>query len=355
MPKCGCGQLLCACSIKGKSPLTVTGNGTPDHPYEISLEHDGKKDCQAITECVGENLTDLLGYDKTTGKIGITYKGAHGCDAIADCVGEHATDGLVYDKTTRHLKVVTNCDETMACVSGRLSQLIDSTDPGGNALQIHGGKLLVKPAESGSPWDCNQTVTCMAARLGPGLQTAGTGDAQKFEVKTVPGIAPSGGGITVTDQGVRLDPAFQHQIRGAWAQAQRNQPLALKMEREPASHQVVAMNLPVSMSGARLDAGVLVLEEPGIWTVHASVDYAFTALPPAGKHNMIYWEVEGPVGDGTYGGVDAVAPTRRYGSAKSGIVIVQPGKPVACRVMAWRANDSATANIVTAEIGAAKV
>ncbi|MFC1418742.1 hypothetical protein [Streptacidiphilus cavernicola] len=356
--KCGCGQLLCSCAIRAEDPLQISGNGTPDTPYLIKLVHGGKTDCAAVAACVGEHVTDLVGYDEAAGTIGLVYKGQKGCGAVTECLSEHLGPHIVYDRTSGRFEATTNCDATMACVVGRLDQLLNTTDPGGNALQVHDGKLLVKPAESGSPWDCDLTVACLAGRLGDGLAVDGSGDTARFRVQAVPGLSPTGGGLTVTDAGVRLDPQFQAQIRSAWGQVQRNQGMPLIQEKERAANPngvVVSMNLALQLSGAKLDAGALLLEEPGIWTVSANIEFAFRANPVANYHNMIYWDVTNLIGDGSYGGVDALAVGRRYGSSKSGIAIVQPGKPVRVAMAAWRADNSGACDLVGAEIGAAKV
>ncbi|MFC1418744.1 hypothetical protein [Streptacidiphilus cavernicola] len=204
--KCGCGQLLCSCVIKTEDPLQISGNGTPDTPYLIKLSHDGKTDCAAVVACVGDvGLGDFLVYDKGTNKISVGYKGATGCNAVADCVSEHLGHGLAYDRASRVITTVTDCPATMQCVEDNLASLLDISDPGGNALQVApGGKLLVKPAESGSPWDCNLTLQCLSTHTDGTLQVTGAGDAAKVGIKPRPdsGLLLDGQGV-----GILVDPA----------------------------------------------------------------------------------------------------------------------------------------------------
>jgi hypothetical protein len=55
--------------VRGAAPVTVTGNGSVQQPYVISLGQDGQTGCEAITACVAQNLGPGLAYDKGTGKI----------------------------------------------------------------------------------------------------------------------------------------------------------------------------------------------------------------------------------------------------------------------------------------------
>lgn len=68
MARCGCAG-SCSCVIQGASPVAVTGNGSPQQPYIISLGFDGETGCAAITACVAENLGPGLVYDDASGEI----------------------------------------------------------------------------------------------------------------------------------------------------------------------------------------------------------------------------------------------------------------------------------------------
>ncbi|MFG2225396.1 hypothetical protein [Streptomyces sp. NPDC048644] len=68
MARCGCSG-SCSCVVRGAAPITVTGNGSVQQPYLISLGQDGQTGCEAITACVAQNLGPGLTYDKGTGKI----------------------------------------------------------------------------------------------------------------------------------------------------------------------------------------------------------------------------------------------------------------------------------------------
>ena len=68
MARCGC-QGSCSCVVQGASPITVTGNGSVQQPYIISLSLDGQTGCAAITACIASNLGPGLVYDQGTGDI----------------------------------------------------------------------------------------------------------------------------------------------------------------------------------------------------------------------------------------------------------------------------------------------
>jgi len=68
MARCGCGG-TCSCVVQGVSPVTVTGNGSVQQPYVISLSQGGQTGCAAITACVGANLGPGLRFDAATGRI----------------------------------------------------------------------------------------------------------------------------------------------------------------------------------------------------------------------------------------------------------------------------------------------
>ena len=59
MARCGC-QGSCSCVIQGASPITVTGNGSVQQPYIITLSLNGQSGCAAITACVAANLLSLI-------------------------------------------------------------------------------------------------------------------------------------------------------------------------------------------------------------------------------------------------------------------------------------------------------
>lgn len=68
MARCGC-QGSCSCVVQGASPITVTGNGSVQQPYIISLSLNGQTGCAAITACIAANLGPGLVYDEGTGDI----------------------------------------------------------------------------------------------------------------------------------------------------------------------------------------------------------------------------------------------------------------------------------------------
>lgn len=68
MARCGC-QGSCSCVIQGASPISVTGNGSVQQPYIITLSLNGQTGCAAITACVADNLGPGLVYDAGTGDI----------------------------------------------------------------------------------------------------------------------------------------------------------------------------------------------------------------------------------------------------------------------------------------------
>jgi hypothetical protein len=55
--------------IQGAAPIVVTGNGSVQQPYVISLGINGQTGCAAITACISENLGPGLTYDSATGDI----------------------------------------------------------------------------------------------------------------------------------------------------------------------------------------------------------------------------------------------------------------------------------------------
>lgn len=68
MARCGC-QGSCSCVIQGVAPISVTGNGSVQQPYIITLAMNGQTGCAAITACVAANLGPGLVYDSGTGDI----------------------------------------------------------------------------------------------------------------------------------------------------------------------------------------------------------------------------------------------------------------------------------------------
>lgn len=68
MARCGCTG-SCSCVVQGSSPIVVTGNGSVQQPYIISLALDGQTGCAAITACIAQNLGPGLTYDEATGDI----------------------------------------------------------------------------------------------------------------------------------------------------------------------------------------------------------------------------------------------------------------------------------------------
>lgn len=68
MARCGCTG-SCSCVIHGAAPITVTGNGSVQQPYIITLALNGQTGCAAITACIAENLGPGLTYDSSTGNI----------------------------------------------------------------------------------------------------------------------------------------------------------------------------------------------------------------------------------------------------------------------------------------------
>lgn len=68
MARCGCTG-SCSCVIQGAAPITVSGNGSVQQPYVISLAFDGQTGCAAITACIAQNLGPGLTYDEDTGNI----------------------------------------------------------------------------------------------------------------------------------------------------------------------------------------------------------------------------------------------------------------------------------------------
>lgn len=68
MARCGC-QGSCSCVVQGVAPISVTGNGSVQQPYIITLTQDGQTGCAAITACVAANLGPGLTYDPNTGDI----------------------------------------------------------------------------------------------------------------------------------------------------------------------------------------------------------------------------------------------------------------------------------------------
>jgi hypothetical protein len=68
MARCGC-QGSCSCVVQGVAPISVTGNGSVQQPYIITLAMNGQTGCAAITACVAANLGPGLVYDPGTGDI----------------------------------------------------------------------------------------------------------------------------------------------------------------------------------------------------------------------------------------------------------------------------------------------
>lgn len=68
MARCGCTG-SCSCVIQGAAPIVVTGNGSVQQPYVISLAFGGQTGCAAITACIAQNLGPGLTYDAGTGDI----------------------------------------------------------------------------------------------------------------------------------------------------------------------------------------------------------------------------------------------------------------------------------------------
>jgi len=56
--------------VRGTAPITVSGNGSVQQPYEIGLSMEGQTGCKAIVACVGkEGLGPGLVFDEGTGTI----------------------------------------------------------------------------------------------------------------------------------------------------------------------------------------------------------------------------------------------------------------------------------------------
>lgn len=68
MARCGCSG-SCSCVIEGVSPISVTGNGSVQQPYTVSISVDGKAGCAGIVACVGKALGPGLTYDAGSGRI----------------------------------------------------------------------------------------------------------------------------------------------------------------------------------------------------------------------------------------------------------------------------------------------
>lgn len=68
MARCGCTG-SCSCVVQGVAPITVTGNGSIQQPYVITLAFGGQTGCAAITACISQNLGPGLVYDEGTGDI----------------------------------------------------------------------------------------------------------------------------------------------------------------------------------------------------------------------------------------------------------------------------------------------
>lgn len=68
MARCGCAG-SCSCVVQGQSPIVVTGNGSLQQPYVVSLSVDGKTGCAGIVACLAGNLGPGLVYNEGTGDL----------------------------------------------------------------------------------------------------------------------------------------------------------------------------------------------------------------------------------------------------------------------------------------------
>lgn len=68
MARCGCSG-SCSCVIEGVSPIVVSGNGSVQQPYTVSIRVDGKTGCAGIVACVATALGPGLTYDAGSGKL----------------------------------------------------------------------------------------------------------------------------------------------------------------------------------------------------------------------------------------------------------------------------------------------
>ena len=59
MARCGC-QGGCSCSVQGSAPITVSGNGSSQAPFVVSLTYGDTSGCDAIMACVCDHSGDGL-------------------------------------------------------------------------------------------------------------------------------------------------------------------------------------------------------------------------------------------------------------------------------------------------------
>lgn len=70
MARCGCSS-TCACAVQGSAGITVTGNGSVDSPYVISVDFTNPVACPSIMDCVGSNAGPGIVYDGVSHDIAV--------------------------------------------------------------------------------------------------------------------------------------------------------------------------------------------------------------------------------------------------------------------------------------------
>lgn len=92
MARCGCAG-SCSCVIQGSSPIVVTGNGSVQQPFVVSLSVDGKTGCAGIVACLAGNLGPGLIYNEGTGDLQIRLSEQAGNAAALQTDGLYVPSG----------------------------------------------------------------------------------------------------------------------------------------------------------------------------------------------------------------------------------------------------------------------
>jgi len=92
MARCGCSG-TCSCVIQGSSPISVTGNGSVQAPFVVSLSAGGQTGCAAIVACLAGNLGPGLIYNEGTGDLQVRLSDQAGNAAAFNTDGLYVPSG----------------------------------------------------------------------------------------------------------------------------------------------------------------------------------------------------------------------------------------------------------------------